>query len=97
MGTLRPPSNGSIAGSPVRADGVVTVTDHDEGMVRSPRRTAVCVVRVERQLAGLLITLTLNPDIEEMSSQRSQRTNEIDTAMATIRQFLVDFSGQAPQ
>lgn len=73
----------------------MTVTAHDEDMFHSSGRTAVCVVRVERQRNGLLITLVLNPDIDERSAQWSQRTSDIDKAMATVRQFFVAFAQEA--
>jgi hypothetical protein len=77
---------------PPRPDDVVTAVDHPEGMWHSPQRTAVCVVRAERQETGLLITLVINPDIEEISAQRSLRVADIDAALDAVRQFLVGFA-----
>jgi hypothetical protein len=84
--------------SPAHTDDVVTMmTEPDSRMLSNPRRTAVCIVRVEQQLDGVLITLVLNPDINAVSTKRSHRTTEISNALATIRQFLVECTRTVPQ
>jgi hypothetical protein len=56
-------------------------------------RAAVCVVRAERQEAGLLITLVINADIDNVSGQRLAHFADIDAALDAIGHFLVQFAG----
>jgi hypothetical protein len=55
-------------------------------------RAAVCVVRAERQDAGLLITLTISVDIDQVSGQRVHHFADIDGALETIQHFLTQFA-----
>jgi hypothetical protein len=73
--------------------GVVTIVAEAEGMSHIPPRAAVCVVRAERQGTGMLITLVITPDIEEISGERSLHVSDIDAALDVVRQFLVRFAG----
>ena len=57
-----------------------------------PPRTAVCVVRAERRGTGLLITLVINADIEEISAERSLRLTDINAAVDAVRDLLAEFS-----
>ena len=62
-------------------------------MRQVPARAAVCIVRAERQDAGMLITLVIAANIEEISSQRTLHAADIDTALDAVRHFLVQFAG----
>jgi hypothetical protein len=59
----------------------------------SPRapRTGVCLVRIEIQQRGLLITLRTNDDIEQVSTERVQVVADIDSAVDAVRAFLEAF------
>ena len=70
------------------------MADGVEDMRQIPPRVAVCVIRAERQGAGMLVTLVITADIEEASNQRLHVT-DIDTALETVRRFLLQFSGSA--
>jgi hypothetical protein len=62
-------------------------------MHRRADRTGVCVVRIEVQESGLhLITLVMNPDIDEVTDERSYKSMDVNAAVAAVRQFLVDFT-----
>jgi hypothetical protein len=72
---------------------VVTVLDKAGSMGQVPPRSAVCIVRAERQDAGMLITLVIAANIEEISSQRTLHVIDIDAALDAVRHFLVEFAG----
>jgi len=55
-------------------------------------QAAVCIVRAERQDMGMLITLMVAANIEEVSGRRSLHFTEIDVALDAIRDFLVQFA-----
>jgi hypothetical protein len=76
------------------ADGAVTVLDEAKNMrqIPNPPRAAVCVIRAERQGAGLLITLVITEDIEDSSGQRSLHVTDIGNAVRTVRHFLTRFA-----
>jgi hypothetical protein len=77
------------------ADDVVTVLDKAWGMRQVPPRAAVCIVRAEQQDTGMLITLVISANIEEISSQRSLHVTDIDVALDAVRHFLVQFAGSS--
>jgi hypothetical protein len=70
---------------------------HHREMRHNPGSTAVCIVRVERQGDGLLITLLTNSNIAEASSERSTKLTGIDEALAAVREFLVGFEQEGSQ
>jgi hypothetical protein len=55
-------------------------------------RAAVCVVRAERQDAGLLITLIINADIDQVSRQQVEHFADIDAALEAVQHFLDQFA-----
>jgi hypothetical protein len=56
-------------------------------------RAGVCVVRVERQRSGTLITLVTNDDLDEVPPVEDvHRMTDIDTALALVREFLVGYA-----
>jgi hypothetical protein len=77
------------------ADGVVTVVDEAKGMGHIPPRAAVCVIRAERQGTGLLITLVITENVEDISDQRSRHVTGVDDAVDAVRQFLIRFVGSS--
>ncbi|MEC4018793.1 hypothetical protein [Streptomyces sp. H27-D2] len=65
-------------------------------MAAGETRTGVCVVRVEAQTHGLLITLRLNPEIERFSTGVSVSTADAESAVQIVREFLLDFLAATP-
>lgn len=54
-------------------------------------RTGVCLVRIQSQHGGVLITLRTNDDIEQVSTERVQVVADIDAAVVAVRAFLLTF------
>jgi hypothetical protein len=62
-------------------------------MRQASRRAGVCIIRVEAQESGaLLITVVMNANIDDASAENSRQTPDVDTALAVVRGFLVDFT-----
>ncbi|MGW8374949.1 hypothetical protein [Streptomyces sp. ODS28] len=61
-------------------------------------RTGVCVVRIEAQTHGVLITLSLAADIEADAPGVKTSTADTETAVRLVREFLMSFpeSGSDP-
>jgi hypothetical protein len=74
---------------------VVTVPDEAGSMRQVPPRAAVCIVRAERQDTGMLITLVIAANVEEISSQQSLHVTDIDAALDAVRHFLAQFAGSS--
>lgn len=55
--------------------------------------TGVCVVRVEVQSRGILITLRINPDVEQVSTERVLKVADVETAIQIVSEFLDSFAG----
>ena len=53
--------------------------------------TGICVVRVEHQAPGVLITVTVNPDVSTRSGEESRHFNTIATAVRAVDDFLAGF------
>jgi hypothetical protein len=70
---------------------VVTIVDDTGCMQHRAPRVGVCIVRVERRSGGLLITLTLSSDIEQVSAEQSMNVAEIEAAVDAVRRFLVRY------
>ncbi|MGW7521051.1 hypothetical protein ACWGJ2_36270 [Streptomyces sp. NPDC054796] len=60
-------------------------------MVSGSGRTGVCVVRVEAQTHGALITLRLNPDVERVPVGVDASTADAESAVRMVREFLLAF------
>jgi hypothetical protein len=54
--------------------------------------TGVCVVRVEVQSRGILITLRINPDAEQVSTERVLKVADVETAIQIVSEFLDSFA-----
>jgi hypothetical protein len=65
-------------------------------MRSSSESRGVCIVRVTRQSTGLLLTLTVRVDVENMSTQSETSTTDVDEALATVRRFVEDFAREHP-
>lgn len=63
-------------------------------MRHGPSKSGVCVVRIERQRRGMLITLRIIPDVTQVSTVRVEVVADIETALKTVREFLVTFAGR---
>lgn len=57
-----------------------------------PPRTGVCVVRIERQRGGILITLRSNADVAKLPVERVIVVADVEAAVETVRRFLVAFA-----
>lgn len=53
--------------------------------------TGVCVIRVEVQRRGILITLRINPDAAQVSTERVRRVADVETAVQIVSDFLGSF------
>lgn len=63
--------------------------------VQTPRpRIAVCLVRVERQSWGVVITVTINRDIAARRAEEAVQFYDITAATTTITEFLESFSDE---
>ena len=64
-------------------------------MRANPGRTGVCLVRIESQRSGVLITLRTNPDIDQISTERVVVMADIGAATEAVRSFLIAFTRAA--
>jgi hypothetical protein len=58
-------------------------------------RTGVCVVRVENQRRGLLITVRTNADVAQLSAERVKVVADVEAAVEAVRAFLVAFTANS--
>lgn len=58
-------------------------------------RTGVCVLRVQRQPSGLLITVLMNPDVDTRTAEESRRLPDVEAATAAVHEFLERFAEEA--
>lgn len=59
-------------------------------------RAGVCLLRIEAQLATVLITVRQNPDITTFSAERLTSFSELEPAIAEVRNFLQKFTAGSP-
>jgi len=58
--------------------------------------TGLCLVRAEPDAsAGVLITVTVRPDLDNAEGQTVLRTADIDEAVHRVHDFLVDYVTEA--
>lgn len=56
-----------------------------------PPPAGLCIVRTEPDAsAGVLITVTVRPDLEDAGRQTVLRTADVDEAVHRVRDFLTD-------
>jgi hypothetical protein len=60
-----------------------------------PSRTGVCVVRIEEQGSGVLITLRTNADIGQVSMERTLVVADVEVAVQAVWEFLVAFAARS--
>jgi hypothetical protein len=65
-------------------------------MQSRPGRAAVCIIRVEVESWGLVITMTVNRDIATASPQPAVRFSEASEATAAVAAFLESFRAEMP-
>jgi hypothetical protein len=61
-------------------------------MPSRPARAAVCILRVEVESWGLLITMTINRDIANATAERVTRFADTGEAAAAVAAFLESFN-----
>ncbi len=61
-------------------------------MQSRPEPTGVCIVRVEPHGQGVRVTVTVNPDIAQRSTQRPHSFTEVGDALAAVEDFLVEYA-----
>ena len=61
-------------------------------MRHDPPRTGVCLVRIENQRSGMLITLRTNNDVTQLSTERVVVVADVEAAVEAVRMFLVAFA-----
>jgi hypothetical protein len=61
-------------------------------MPRRRSRTAVCIVRVEAESWGLVITVTINRDVANASAEPAVRFSDTRDATAAVAEFLESFT-----
>jgi hypothetical protein len=54
-------------------------------------RTGLCILRIETQAKGVLITLRTNPDIEQVSGEKVSSVADVEAAVQSVREFLLAF------
>jgi hypothetical protein len=52
----------------------------------------VCIVRIESERHGVLITVRTNADVEQLSAERVIVVTDVDAAAKEVREFLVQFA-----
>jgi hypothetical protein len=55
-------------------------------------RTGICLVRIENQRSGMLITLRTNNDVTQLSTERVVVVTDVEAAVEAVRRFLVAFA-----
>jgi hypothetical protein len=65
-------------------------------MARSIPKTAVCIIRVERQSWGLVITVTVNRDVSRARPEEPVRFTSTSEAAAAVAGFLDSFNDGSP-
>jgi hypothetical protein len=58
-------------------------------------RVGICLVRIERQGSGVLITLRTNDDIEQVSTERVRTVADVAAAVQIVREFLDAYAGRS--
>jgi hypothetical protein len=73
----------------------VTAGTDDQGVSSGSRPVAVCVVRLEHQGDGLLITLRMTLDVRTASGEWRATAGSIDETLAMISEFAERFHERA--
>ena len=54
-------------------------------------RAGVCVIRLERQRSGILVSVLLSKDVSQRSTERELRFDDADEALQAVRDFVQAF------
>jgi hypothetical protein len=65
-------------------------------MARSESRTSVCIIRIERESWGLIITVTVNRDVSRARAEAPVRFTTPSEAAAAVARFLDSFDNGRP-
>ena len=65
-------------------------------MSSRPAQTAVCILRVEVESWGLVITMTVNRDIATAAAEPVTRFSDVGEAAAAVTAFLESFNRGKP-
>lgn len=65
----------------------MTTREKEKGTARE-QGTAICIIRMEPQPAGTLISIRVNADIRETSGERQYHFADADDALAAVRDFV---------
>jgi hypothetical protein len=63
-------------------------------MPSRPAPTGVCIVRAEPHSDGLRLTVTINPDIAQRSTEKSYNFTKVGDALAAVENFLIEYARQ---
>ncbi|MCX4672821.1 hypothetical protein OG453_40340 [Streptomyces sp. NBC_01381] len=66
-------------------------------MLPEQPRAGVCLVRVEVQSRGVLITVRMYADVERDTAAVRTSTTDAETAVQTVREFLLAFLAGEPE
>jgi len=70
----------------------VTVGLQNRAVPYEPSRTGVCLVRIEAQDSGVLITLRTNADVQQVSTEQILVVADVEVAVQVVREFLIGFT-----
>jgi hypothetical protein len=70
----------------------VTAGQQNGTVPHEPARTGICLVRIEAQDRGLLITLRMNSDVLQVSSEQILIVTDVQAAVQAVRGFLTTFA-----
>lgn len=74
----------------------MTTREKEKGTPRE-QGTAICIIRIEPQPAGMLISVRVNGDIREVSGERQYHFADPENALGAVRDFvgrIVDGQGE---
>ena len=54
-------------------------------------QVGLCIIRLEREDARVLVSLRLSADITERSGERQYRFADVDQALQVVRDFMTSF------
>lgn len=63
--------------------------------MKQPGATAICIMRLERRGAGLLITVRMNADIRQLSGEWERSYADVDQALDQVRDFIQGYQIQS--
>lgn len=78
--------------------GDIGVTDPMDAVSMAPSspKTAVCIVRIERESWGLVITVTVNRNVSRARPEEPVRFTTTSEAAAAVAEFLNSFDDDSP-